>query len=323
MNDWPSMCCRLRAKHAAPLQGMSMLPDSASLHRLPAYSYLAKPFEPPGSQASHKHKQSTAPSRAAARDAASDGGSSRAGTPTSSATEKAPKQVAASLGAAMSAASSTALAGMSQAQIIASLPEHLMPPRPASCTSALKAADSGFSLSGQAPSRKGLGQALVLDFAAAGAAGSEGLPRAATPSFAQQQQETDAGLAHFIKSLSAPEVGSASAVHAMRKGFQEVACPTMPMLPSPQPGWMLMGPQSGQPVSSMAPAAADNPELQVGILHQQHFMDVACRHQFNRISHAMFHDHSGRLKQPRAYAGVLLYTEDHTKAHKFRPHFCY
>ena len=29
-----------------------MLSDSGSLHSLPAYSYLAKPFEPPGGQAS-------------------------------------------------------------------------------------------------------------------------------------------------------------------------------------------------------------------------------------------------------------------------------
>ena len=278
MHAWPSMGCRMRAKHSAPLQG-SMLPDSASLHSLPAYSYLAKPFEPPGSQAPHKHKHYAAPSRAAARDAASDGGSSRAGTPMDSATEKAPKQAAASVGAAASAASIAVLAGMSQAQLFASLPEHLMPPRPASRMSALKAADS---LSDQAPTRKGSGQAPVLDFAAAGAAASEGLPRAATPSSALQQQEIDAGLTRFIKSLSAPEVGNASPVHAMRKASQEVACPTMPMLPSPQPGWMPMGPQCGQPAGSMAHAAADNPELQVSTLHQLHYMDVACRHHLTK-----------------------------------------
>ena len=51
-----------------------MAADSGSLHSLPAYSYLAKPFEPPGGQALGRSKPSLQPR--ASRDAASEGSSS-------------------------------------------------------------------------------------------------------------------------------------------------------------------------------------------------------------------------------------------------------
>ena len=51
----------------------SMASDSGSLHSLPAYSYLAKPFEPPGGQALGRSKPVLQP--CASKDALSEGGS--------------------------------------------------------------------------------------------------------------------------------------------------------------------------------------------------------------------------------------------------------
>ena len=237
--------------------------DSGSLHSLPAYSYLAKPFEPPGSAAADRSRQHVPACVGCADESAGSQGSSRMHTPSGSVHLPTPG----STPVPMSHGASHA-AGNLEPPLSAALPETL--------DAALKSLQTSFYDGSSIPSQISSGE-HPIDTNKPGPT-TAGLPGTPLSDFGQRHS-SDVELSGLVTN-SVPRISSASSMPPLRKAPSQVSSqamgiklgavprPIAPMLPSPQlsHSWP---PTTGGcaelrlPADGAGAAGADNPALQV------------------------------------------------------------